>query len=337
MTSAATFGTSGSFATPLMATGWSSGAAVTTRVGIAAVVLAPAAIYQLRHSWAALWRERWSVLLFGLIAVAGCQLFYFNAVHHLSVGIALLLEYSGTLLVVLWQWAAHHRRPGRLTALGMAASVAGLALVLQVWHARQLDLVGLGWGAAAAVGLAVYFVVSSRSGSELPPLATAWAGMTLGTLALLASAAVGILPLAASTHAVRLAGHQVSWLVPILGLSLVAAVAAYCTGIGAARRLGATVASFVGLTEVLFAVLFAWVLLGQRSGPVQAAGGLIVLAGVVLVRLGEPKQDAGLVLPDPLQAELAERPVESGGHPETGGAPGPIRRESRPTAGSRTR
>ena len=65
------------------------------------------------------------------------------------------------------------------------------------------------------------------------------------------------------------------------------AAIAYCAGIGAARRLGATLSSFVGLTEVLFAVVFAWLLLDQVPAPVQVLGGAVVLAGVALVRLDE--------------------------------------------------
>ena len=48
-------------------------------------------------------------------------------------------------------------------------------------------------------------------------------------------------------------------------------------------------ASFAALLEVLFAVVFAWLLLGQLPRPVQLVGGLFVLAGVVLVKLGEPR------------------------------------------------
>ena len=33
-------------------------------------------------------------------------------------------------------------------------------------------------------------------------------------------------------------------------------------------------ASFVGLSEVLFAILFAWVLLGELPGLIQLAGGV---------------------------------------------------------------
>jgi hypothetical protein len=41
------------------------------------------------------------------VAVAGCQLAYFNAVQSLSVAVALLIEYSGVLLVVGWLWLRH--------------------------------------------------------------------------------------------------------------------------------------------------------------------------------------------------------------------------------------
>jgi drug/metabolite transporter (DMT)-like permease len=70
-------------------------------------------------------------------------------------------------------------------------------------------------------------------------------------------------------------------------LAVVAAAAAYLLGAIGARRLGSTVASFVGLTEVLFAVLLAWLLLGELPTPVQLTGGVLILAGVGAVRVGE--------------------------------------------------
>ena len=81
--------------------------------------------------------------------------------------------------------------------------------------------------------------------------------------------------------------HRTSWLVPVLGLSLVAAVFAYTSGIAAARVLGAKLSSFVGLSEVLFAVLFAWLLLGQLPGAIQILGGVFIVGGVALVQVDE--------------------------------------------------
>ncbi len=234
---------------------------------------------------------------YGVFAVAGAQLCFFNAVQHVPVAVAMLLEYSGVLLVVAWMWARHGHRPGRLTGLGGLAALVGLVLVLDLLSSRGVDPVGVAWGLGAAVGLAVYFVVSSGTDDALPPLVVAWGGLAVGALALLLAAAIGVLPMAAPRTDVTLASTRMSWLVPVLGLSLLAAAVAYVVGILGARLLGAGVASFVGLTEVLFAVLFAWMLLGQTPRPPQLVGGLLVLAGIVLVRLDQRPQPEAVPVP----------------------------------------
>jgi drug/metabolite transporter (DMT)-like permease len=91
----------------------------------------------------------------------------------------------------------------------------------------------------------------------------------------------------------------------VLGLALVAAVVAYVAGIAGARLLGAKVASFVGLTEVLFAVVFAWVLLGQSLGVMQLSGGALVLVGIALVRVDELRSPTAAPVAAPDEDVLA--------------------------------
>lgn len=287
---AAAFGTSGAFARSLIDAGWTPAAAVTARVSIAAVVLLVPSIVALRGRWSVLRRNLPMITAFGLIAIAGCQVAYFNAVQHLSVAVALLLEYMGIVLVVGWLWVRHRQRPRRLTVGGTVVSILGLALVLDLVGDATVDLVGVLWGLVAAIGLAVFFVMSAKSDPELPPIVMAGGGMVIGAIALLALGAVGLLPLAATTADVVFAGQDVPWWVPILGLSLLAAVFAYVVGIMAARALGSKLASFVGLTEVLFAVLFAWLLLGQLPTAVQLLGGALIVAGVAMVRIDELRE-----------------------------------------------
>ena len=57
------------------------------------------------------------------------------------------------------------------------------------------------------------------------------------------------------------------------------------TGLGT-RATGAA-AGNVGLSEVLFAILFTWLLIGQLPSPVQFLGGAFILGGVAMVRLDE--------------------------------------------------
>jgi drug/metabolite transporter (DMT)-like permease len=314
--SAATFGTSGAFASSLIGAGWSPAAAVITRVAVAAAVLTIPALIQLRGRWSMLRRGAGRAAAYGLVAVAGCQLFYFNAIERMPVGVALLLEYLAAVLVVGWLWLRHGQRPRRLTVVGAAVAIAGLAMVLDLGGSARIDLVGVMWGLLAAVGLAIYFLLGAATDEEpLPPVVMAWAGMCTGAVALAALGWIGVLPLTASTGSVGFLGHRVSWVVPMLGLSLVAAVIAYVAGIGAARRLGAKLASFIGMAEVLFAILFAWLLLGQLPSAVQFLGGAFILAGVTLVRTDELKGGPAEGPPDsPARVpELASSGVRSRG------------------------
>jgi len=286
--SAATFGTSGAFASSLIGAGWSPAAAVITRIAVAALVLTVPAVLQLRGRWSLLRRGVGRAAAYGLVAVAGCQLFYFNAIERMPVGVALLLEYLAAVIVVGWLWLRHGQRPRRLTVVGAVAAVAGLVMVLDLGGSAQIDPIGVMWGLLAAVGLAIYFLLGAGVDEEpLPPVVMAWAGMCVGAAALAALGWAGVLPVTATTGKVDFIGHRVSWVVPVLGLSLVAAALAYVAGIGAARRLGAKLASFVGMSEVLFAILFAWLLLGQLPSAVQFLGGALILAGVTLVRADE--------------------------------------------------
>jgi drug/metabolite transporter (DMT)-like permease len=305
--SAAAFGTSGSFADALMSTGWTPGAVVTVRIVVAALLLTPLALVQLRGRWRRLRGSARLVAAYGLVAVAGCQFAFFNAVQHLEVGVALLLEYLGIVLVVLWLWLRHGQRPRRLTIAGMVAAVAGLVLVLD--PSGGLNGAGVAWGALAGTGLAVFFVLSARMDDGLPPLVVAWAGMVVGSLTLVALGLTGLLPWRSSTRDVAMFGQELSWLVPVVGLSLVAAALAYSLGVAAARVLGAKVASFAGLTEVLFAVVFAALLVDQVPTLAQVLGGAIVLAGVALVQ-ADDRGGASSGAPERVHPAAGERHEE---------------------------
>jgi drug/metabolite transporter (DMT)-like permease len=96
-----------------------------------------------------------------------------------------------------------------------------------------------------------------------------------------------VLRVTARASDVMLLHRHPSWIIAVAGLALVSAVIAYVAGIAAARRLGARLASFTGMTEVLFAAGYAWLLLGQRPSPAEFTGGALMLAGVILARAGE--------------------------------------------------
>jgi len=287
LASSAAFGISGSFARGLFEAGWSPTAAVAARMAGAAVVLAIPAILAMRGRWL-LVRTNWlSILLFGLFGVGACQLCYFLAVQRLDVGVALLLEYLAPVLIVLVLWARHQKRPSAATIIGTLLSLLGLAAVLDLTGASSIDPIGVLWGLGAAVGLTVYFFISAKVDGALPPIMLSAGGMAVGAITMVLVGSLGILPMTFAAGSGFFAGFQTPWWAALIGLILIATVFSYTTGVMAARELGSKVASFISLTEVLFAVLWAWLLLAELPGLVQLFGGLLIVAGVVLVRVDE--------------------------------------------------
>lgn len=301
MVSAASFGSSGVFAKSLTEAGWTPGGALLVRIALAALILTIPGIVSMRGRWQELFgpgqqRTQLTVLMYGIFSVAGCQLAFFQGIQHVSVGVALLLEYLGPLMLMAWAWGVTRVRPSNTTLVGAAIAIAGLFVVLDVARGATLSLPGIGWGLLAAACVATYFHISGSTGLRLPPVALVWLGLMLGAATLALAGLVGILSIGGSARDVVLRGASLPFWVSAVGVALISTALAYSSGVVATRRLGATVASFVGLAEVLFTVVFAWLLLGQHFGLPQVIGAAVMLTGVVLVQNGTtPREPAGPV------------------------------------------
>ena len=293
--SAFTFGMAGALGKSLIEAGWSPTAAVVARLTGGALIMAVVATI-LRRGWV---REALShkgtVVAYGAIPIAGAQLCYFNAVTYLPVGVALLLEYAAPLLVVGWVWATTRRRPSTLTLAGVAIAIAGITLVLGLvgpgsHTGAQISLAGIGWGMGAAICAACYFVMSDKAsadGTGLHSITLATGGLLVGAATVALLGLSGVMPLAFTRHDTTLAGVTTSWLVPVIALAIVPTAMAYTFGIMGISRLQPRFASLVGLSEVMFAVLSAWALLGEAITGIQLVGGAVVLAGLALARQGD--------------------------------------------------
>ncbi|MCD2196772.1 DMT family transporter [Actinomycetospora endophytica] len=290
------FGLAGPFAASLLATGWSPPAVALGRLAGAAVLLAVPLVIVLARGWRPRAGQLRPVVVYGLVPLAGAQVCYFSAVGHLSVGVALLIEYTAPVLLLGWTWARSGTRPRPATLLGAAAAVAGLVLVLDVGRGAAVDVVGVLWGLGAAVCLAAYFRLSAGAGSGddgtgPPALVLTAGGAVVGSAVVALVGVVGLLPLTATTTPIVLGGATVPWWVGVVLVAALSTALAYLTGIAAVGRLGSRLASFVGLSEVLFAVLGAWWLVAQRPTTVQVAGGVLVVGAIALIRWSEPPGD----------------------------------------------
>ncbi|MCP2169580.1 Threonine/homoserine efflux transporter RhtA [Goodfellowiella coeruleoviolacea] len=289
------FGSSGLFASAVMATGWSAPQVTAVRIWLAALVLV-LVVGVFRRAGLRVARSEWPLLAgYALLGVVGIQLCYFLAVSRLPVGIALLLEYLSPVLVALWVRFVRGTRLPAAAWLGTALALTGLALVAQVWQGLRLDLLGLLAGLAAAVCSAGYFLLGEHAVSTRDPLGPVTLGMAGGAVLMLLVCPPWLVPGHTLGAATTFGGwHPPVWSL-LVALALLGTVAAYLIGMSALRHLPPSVASVLALIEPVLAAAAAWALLGQSLTAAQLVGGVVLLAGALIVRLagGRPRVEPG--------------------------------------------
>lgn len=303
LASAFMFAVPGAVAKPLYAIGWTPGAVVLVRLAGSALLLLVPTMWLLRGQWANV-RRNWRVVVaYGLTAMAGAQAFYFLALNHMSVAVSILLEMTiAPILVVLWVWLRQHQKPALLTVIGAAIAFIGVLFVLNIRDATW-STAGMLFIVAASVCIAAYFIISANDRVGIDPVAFTGLGMLVGAGTIALVTLTPLMPARFGFGDATLAGRTVAWWVPAV-LLVVFTVGAYVCGIISVRMLGATVGSFVNLTEIPFAAIAAWIVVGEALTGWQGIGGAIMLAGIVLVKLGDMKV-----------APVNSDPIETGGIP----------------------
>ena len=285
--SAASFALSGIFASALMSAGWSAGAATTARITCSALVLLGPSLVMLRGKWDLVRRAWGQLLVFGVLAVAGCQLAFFLAVQFIPPSLALLIEFTGPVMLMFWLWARTRVAPSGVTLAGAVIAVAGVVAISGVLAGVSLHPLGVVFALIAAAGNAAYYATGAASDHGIPTLPFVGLGLLLGGIPLIIAGAIGVLPFTASTTPAEIAGVTLSPWVVVTGMVLISTVLSYLLGVAASRRLGATVSSFTGYSEPLFGIAWTIVLLAVVPTPLQWVGAGLIVAGVITVKLGE--------------------------------------------------
>lgn len=233
-------------------------------------------------------RRQWPVmLLLGIVGVALLQATYAAAVQILPVGIALLLEYTAVLMVALVAYFFFKEPVKARLWVAIALVLIGLAVVAQVW-ASTLDALGVALALAAAVCLAVYFLVGERQVARTSPLAVSF--WTMSIAAVFWSFVSGWWELSPGILAtpVDIGGAagviEVPMALPLAWNVVLGSFAPFLLSLAALRHLPATAAGIVASSEVIFAFAVAWLWLGETLDAVQIIGAAVVLAGIILAQ-----------------------------------------------------
>ena len=288
LVAAALFGVNGSVAKVALSSGMSSLRLTEARCAGACLGLL---LIVLVRSPAALRISRAEVLrlaVFGVCGVALVQLFYFLAIHRLAIGIALLIQYLGPLLVAIYARTFGHEHVRRRIWAALALSLTGLALMVELWQGVALDGLGVVFALISAVIFAAYLLLAEYEvGLRDPVSLMAW-GFFFATVFWTVVQPWWSFPAGRVAKTVSLQGRLADWHLPVWALVLwvvvLGSIVPFVLIVGALQHVSATRVGIAAMLEPVVATIVAWAWLRETLTPVQLAGAGVVLAAILLAQ-----------------------------------------------------
>ena len=232
----------------------------------------------LGQSWV-LTRGQWrSVAIFGLCQNALYLGLNFVAMQWVEASLAAIIASTMPLLVALLGWLFLGQRVQPLGIAGLVAGFAGVAIIMGSRFSGGASLAGIALCCMGALALAVATLTVRGASAQGNLLMVVGLQMFVGA-AILAIAAVA------------LEDWSVNW-TPRLGLAfiyttLVPGLIATWVWFRLVERIGAVRAATYHFLNPFLGVVIAAVLLGERLGPADIVGVIIVAAGILAVQLSK--------------------------------------------------
>jgi drug/metabolite transporter (DMT)-like permease len=239
-----------------------------------------------RHEWRGL-------ILFGIFGVALMQWSYSNAVKNLPIGIALLIEYTAIVIVPLVSlWLFKEKVLPRLW-FAIVMVLGGLVVVSRIWDGG-LNPVGLMFAVMAALFLSFYFLMGEHVLKKRDTLSTLFYSMCISGLFWLIVTPWWNFKPDILIQEVSLTGNLDQVEVPLWAmLAWIGVFGSFLPMLFsflALVHLSATSVGVISTGETVMAFFFAWAWLNEKIDGIQALGGVLVVAGIVLAQTSRVKQ-----------------------------------------------
>ena len=220
-------------------------------------------------------RRRLATLVaLGAVVYTGQSLTYFIALRSLPASLVVLIAYIYPSLVVVAGWLFLRRAVSAWHLVALAASFAGVALL--VGGGARFEL---GWALVLALASPTiytgYILIGERVMSSVPVVAASAVIMT--------GAALAFCVLAAFNSQLALPRTPAGWAVSV-GIALFPTMLAISLFLAGLPRIGAARSALLSTWEPVVTVLLAVLILGDRLSIVQVFGGVLVLVAVILVQ-----------------------------------------------------
>jgi drug/metabolite transporter (DMT)-like permease len=226
------------------------------------------------------------IVALGVVGLALVQWSYFVAIHRVAIGVALVIQFVGPILVALWARFVYHEQVRARIWVSLALALTGLLLVVEIWETNGPNGAGLAAAALAAVTYAAYILLAERGVRSRDPVSLSAWGFFFATLFWSLVAPWWNFPSGRVGSDVSLLGNVASHHLPVWALMLwmvvLGTIIPFVLVVGALRRISATRVGITAMLEPIVAIAVAWAWLGESLDPVQVSGAAVTLAGVAL-------------------------------------------------------
>lgn len=224
------------------------------------------------------------LLAFGLIGIVGVQVFYFIAIARLHVSIALIIEFTAPIWIVLWLRFIKRKNISPLMWWGLALGFGGLMMVAQVWKGLTLNGIGVLAALVDAFALAGYFLLGEKLGkTKSSDVIMVW-GLGVGATIFAILEPWWSYPYSIFSQRINLHGRFEGTMWPgwilILWIVVMGTIVPYFCVLTGLKVLKASTSSVIGMMEPILAGIFAWWWLNESFNPIQLIGGFVVLVGI---------------------------------------------------------
>jgi drug/metabolite transporter (DMT)-like permease len=252
----------------------------------AAIILLTFAVMRGKKQLYARRDELKDLIIFGVVGVAAVTSFYFFAIKYLYVSVALVIEFTASIWIVLYLRFVKKKQVSPIMWVGIACAFSGLFLLSQIWTGTTLHPLGVAVAFADAFALAIYFLFADRLSQTRTSLSLmAWG---LGVAAVFWSLVLPWwnFPFEYLTNTYSLEGNLSNYSAPgwalVLWIIIVGTVIPYLLTVTGIRELSASTGSVIGMIEPLFAGAIAWWLLNEAFNTTQLIGCAVLLTGIYL-------------------------------------------------------
>src|SRR5229473_638558 len=281
------FAVNGSVSKVILGSGISSGQLTEVRCAGALIGLALLAVVRRPRSLRVRVADLPLLIALG-IGLALVQWAYFFAIHRLDIGVALLIQFVAPIFVALWARFVFHEPVRRRIWAALALSLAGLTLIVEIWHGGRLSGPGVAACGLTAISLAAYFLIAERGVRRRDPISLSAWGFLVATIFWSLLAPWWSFPGRRVDDHVSLLGNLASTHVPLwllmLWMVVLGGIVPFALVVSALRHISATRAGITAMLEPVVAIIVAWAWLGESLQPVQLSGAALTLLGIGLAQ-----------------------------------------------------